>query len=454
MTMPNPSQSSQGVPAMQEVYRKAFKDIVILIEFIRRCRTPEEYYYLQQQLEEHIDRVDEAAEDAIQHKAGQERDFYHKLGHQYRTVGDALAWQVYAFQALPIYALGRNQFPGYRTRFKRKGLEEEKKQIIELWETHGAFALHHDCTNCLRIGDLSIFYPDQLNMPELHEVKVAGREATSHQKRRMRIATDLATKHHSIQDEQYDIMHRIHTLPKISTIEQTNLGLLWHALLQAREHGIGFAANTYLALTVMDPIRCTEHQFNQLQQEWVQTANKMLFPDIWPLHCTDELISDSWERIARPNIGVLYTIYPLSSDYVAAIVTGRVRIHYRLNTNAITQALCDAGLEAECLLGEWHRLGRQPPRKAKAAYFRVRRKGMPPIHLEDLPIHQMWFEGLRLEDFVASVVTYFDEQIWNKHPSNSRGRHSSSTTSSSVRYLYQYGTYLGQQPRLPHAHYL
>ena len=175
---------TQHDQVLYQAQQKAFEDIMLLIELVRKCETPEDYYYVQLQLEEHIDRIDEAAEDAKRHKAEQERKFYHRLSHQYRTVGDAIAWQVYAFQALPIYALGRNQFPGYRTRSKRKGLDEEIARIKILWETDGAFALHHDCTNCLRIGDLSVFYPDRLNMPELVEVKVTGRDTPSHQKKK------------------------------------------------------------------------------------------------------------------------------------------------------------------------------------------------------------------------------------------------------------------------------
>jgi hypothetical protein len=396
-----------------QAQKKAFEDIMLSIELIRRCQTLEEYYYMQQNLEEHIDCVDEAAENAKQRKVEKERVFYHRLGHQYRTLGDAIAWQVYAFKALPIYVLGRNQFPGYRTRFKRKGLDEEKTHIKALWEAHGAFALHHDCTNCLRIGDLSIFYPDRLNIPEIEEIKVIGRETGSDQKRRMRIASELATHHFSVQDKLYDLLHLSYTSSPIKELGQTNLGLLLLALRQAKEKGVGFAANTYLAITVLDTKSLDTEYHEQVFQEWNETMNKMLFPDIWPVYCTDELRKDSWERSSHPNIGVPYTVYPLSSDYVAAIITGAVRIHYRLNTNAITEALRSAGFKAECLLGERRRIGEQSPRKAKAPYFQVQRQGIP-ITIGDLPIHQILFEGLREEDFVKNVVSWFDEEIWNK----------------------------------------
>lgn len=36
--------------------------------------------------------------------------------------------------------------------------------------------------------------------------------------------------------------------------------------------------------------------------------------------------------------------------------------------------------------------------------------------LGSLPIHQMLYEGLTLKDFVESIVSYYDEKVWNKIP--------------------------------------
>src|SRR5205807_2093522 len=141
----------------------------------------------------------------------------------------------------------------------------------------------------------------------------------------------------------YDLLHRSHASSPIKEIEQTNLRLLLQALLQAKEEGLGFAANTYLAVIVMDTRKLDTQGLEQTLQEWKVATNKILFPDIWPSLCSDELSKDSWERMAHPNIGVPYTVYPLPSYYVSAIVTGAIRIHYRLNTDAITDALSDAG---------------------------------------------------------------------------------------------------------------
>jgi hypothetical protein len=43
--------------------------------------------------------------------------------------------------------------------------------------------------------------------------------------------------------------------------------------------------------------------------------------------------------------------------------------------------------------------------------------------LGTLPIHQILFEGLQLKDFVECMVSYFDEEIWNKVPTSESAPH-------------------------------
>jgi len=98
-------------------------------------------------------------------------------------VGDALGWQLYGFQSLPIYALGLNQSPGPISNSRECGAEAEKEEIERLWDKQGAFALRHDYTNNLRVWDLSVFSPDRPSMGEIMEIKVEGRKVKSRQKK-------------------------------------------------------------------------------------------------------------------------------------------------------------------------------------------------------------------------------------------------------------------------------
>lgn len=162
-----------------------------------------------------------------------------------------------------------NQSHGPRTQFMQRGIGEEKKQKEMLWCDHGAFALHHDCTNCLRIGDLSIFYPDQLNMPEIKEVKVGGRSGESRQKKREQMVADLIRNYKSIQADGFELRHRAFRPTTINNVEHTNLEFLRQALLQAREESIGFSANSYLTITVLDTMNRSQRKADQLHSEWL-----------------------------------------------------------------------------------------------------------------------------------------------------------------------------------------
>lgn len=118
---------------------KAFENIETLIEEVRRCRIPLQYRTAQQHLGKYIEHADNTAEEASRHlkrieaqlrrlpynknvdrqsiqqnleqdkeQAALERELYRCLGHQYRSVGDAMAWQLYGFRELPIFSLGLN----------------------------------------------------------------------------------------------------------------------------------------------------------------------------------------------------------------------------------------------------------------------------------------------------------------------------------------------------------
>jgi hypothetical protein len=142
---------------------KAFENIGVLIEEVRQCWTDEDYRTAQQHLGKHIEYVDATVGSAnvsraraekqlrrfrkknVPPEAGEvvqvqadlnqaefERDLYLRLGRQYRTIGDALAWQFYGFKALPIYALGMNTSPGIMSSSKEAGSAAEVEAIEKL----------------------------------------------------------------------------------------------------------------------------------------------------------------------------------------------------------------------------------------------------------------------------------------------------------------------------------
>ena len=84
-----------------------------------------------------------------------ELDICERVARQFRCVGDALAWRVFGFERKYITTLARNQSPGMMA--GKLGLPAELALVEKAWKDDDQFALMHDLTNCLRIGDISVF---------------------------------------------------------------------------------------------------------------------------------------------------------------------------------------------------------------------------------------------------------------------------------------------------------
>ncbi len=417
----------------------AFENIETLIKAVRNCREITHYHNVQQQLGQCIEQVDNSAEEAstkvkraeeklkrlpyrkdiVEIKAEQvklekevlqggfEHKLYQRLGYQYRSVGDAMAWQLYGFRALPIFALGNNTSPGPISRSKSRGAAKEVETIDELWIDYQAFALRHDYTNLLRVWDLSIFYPDDPSMAYILEVKAKDKVGSKQKKMGEKVA-ELVNKHAYIRPDGELFEHR--KMTSSSGIIKTNIDLLFQAIVQSLEEGVGFVANSYLAIVVTNFNDPGKFSADFLNEAWKTQTQKFLSPDIWPIYCTDELSGTSQTKMARPGFGVPYTVYPFQANTVSALVTGYFHVHYRLNTNAITQALRDAGFEARCFCGDWRLPGNSflPPSQ-KSEYFQVKRRSIT-LTIHKLPVEQLLFDGLLLEDFVASIVQQCDAE--------------------------------------------
>jgi hypothetical protein len=409
---------------------KAVEDITDLLNAVRQCKSYQDYYSAQQQLGQHIDKIDALVEEAgvrckhfkrqlrrypyqkpIQQMTTEQKidaqlqqavsdyTLYTRLSRQYRMVGDALAWQLYGFQTLPIYALGLNQSHGPISSSQKKGIDKEIEEVERLWNEQGVFALRHDYTNNVRVWDLSIFYPDETG---IEEIKVNGRSVETKQKRLGQVVADLMKNDKYTRPDNEQFVHR-----KLSSgIAHTNLTLLRQAILQSKERSIGYMANSYLTVTVIDLLNPANRTEDDLLNEWAQKTQGGISPDIWPIWCADILTGNSRGRLVQsePGFAVPYTVYPLFPDYIAAIITGFVRVHYQLNTTAIVRAFQDKGFEAECLLRQ---NSNQAQQKNKVSYFRVRRGNMT-LTIHALPIEQMLFDGLPLEELVASITDHFD----------------------------------------------
>jgi len=417
--------------ALETLRRDAFSHIEQLVEEIRQCRKPEHYRVAQQHLSEHIERIDTSIGEAkrrISHakrnlrrlykrnistdspemqEVAQERqvaymdyNVYSSLARQYRLVGDAIAWQIYDFQALPVYDWGLNQGAGVITGEQQEGVKAETGTIEQLWNDEGAFALRHDYTNCLRVGNLSILYPNRTELPTVKEVKVTGRSVLPHEKEMQRRGLAL------IANNEYSAPGKALYVQRTISSQTSTMNLLFQAIAQARTASVGQVTNSYLAITVMDETNPAGRLQDDMMKEWKKLTEEFITPDIWPTTCSDYLSHTSYRKNTMPSFSAPYTIYPLPSDYVAGLATGYLMVHYRLNTAAITQAFQKAGFNAICRLGEWRAQGGEPPKRIPSPCFIVGR-GSWMVPLSATSVEQILCDGLSLEDLVASVVELY-----------------------------------------------
>src|SRR5258708_22353813 len=122
---------------------QAIQNLATLLDEVRRCYAPSQYRAVQQRLGAYIEHVDKDASSAKEEReqaddrfrrmgkrklavdeatlatvkgrreeAEFRRVLCQRLGLQYRAIGDAIAWQLYDFRSVSMYALGMNASPG------------------------------------------------------------------------------------------------------------------------------------------------------------------------------------------------------------------------------------------------------------------------------------------------------------------------------------------------------
>lgn len=172
-----------------------------LLEELRTLTTPADYFYFQIEL---FREVFEAQEEQAGHARLLKRQRRGKsttgftedpelellvsdrIVRQLRSVGDALAWRLFNFDRRFLLVLSQNA--PVSPMVNKAGLDYELGEVEQTWKQEKCFALLHDLTNTLRIGDLTKFTPEG---PRLVEVKKKGSGPTAQQRNRMQRAIDV-----------------------------------------------------------------------------------------------------------------------------------------------------------------------------------------------------------------------------------------------------------------------
>jgi len=402
------------------------------ISQVRKCQKLADYYLLQEELGRHVLKADSKVSDSnvaiYQAKkelnrigniadpekkryllgklfeANLKHHLYFLIGKQYRTVGDAMAWQLYQYNAHTIHSLGMNQSPGIISQAKGKGVQAEESEVRKYWEQESAFALRHDYTNCLRVSDLSIFRNDS-NYAELREVKASPKKKKTSQKAIQRRALEFAQDHATISGNDL-----LYYLPVLGTgareeIVSTML-LLSEAVHQAIEEDIGYRVGRHIEVLAYNGPKCAQQP--DLQKRLMQINDN--HPPISIQPCSDDyIIARGINRIRNPVFSVPYAVYPLHPKVAAALTVGLIDIQVRLNVQVILDAFHIYGFDAICSTSIWRQQGLQPGTPERLRPYFELSKDDKRIRVTDHPIEQMLFEGLTPTLLAATVARTYEE---------------------------------------------
>jgi hypothetical protein len=403
-----------------------------LISQVRKCQQLADYYLLQQELGMHILKADSKVDDAnleiyqakkesnkIGNTADPEkkryllgrlleadlnRKLYLLIGKQYRSIGDAMAWQLYQYDAHSIQSLGMNQSTGIISQTNGKGVRVEESEMHNYWEQERAFALRHDYTNCLRVSDLSIFRNDS-NYVELKEVKASAKKKKTSQKAIQRRALEFAQHHVTISGNSL-----LYSPPVLNTGDKeevlSTMLLLSEAVRQAIVEGIGYRVGKYIEILAYNGPRCLEQP--DLQERLIQITHTNAATSIQP-HSEDYIIALGLQRVKNPVFSAPYAIYPLPPEVAAALTVGLIDIQVRLNVQVILDAFSTYGFDVICSTSIWRQMGLQPgDPQTLQPYFELS-KDVRKIRVTEYPIQQMLFEGLTPTLLAATVARTYED---------------------------------------------
>lgn len=270
-----------------------------------------------------------------------EHNVCERLARQLRSVGDALAWRVFGFHRPFILALCRNQSPG--PMYGKAGLAAELEHLERACKEDGTFALLHDLTNCLRIGDITVW--DGVHTPRTEEVKTNPKNARSAQLRRINQARAAVLDGGPLPGNNASELLYDLNLPL-----RTHLDVLRDALERAATEGV-YATEVpgSRALVVVDQYSCSQQklssaQFNERLQGTLDTALKRA--GIAAGREDYNINATSLDSAARDPLRVPWANYPLHPVACARLIGDYTVATVETSGPVLTRLLQAVGLDA------------------------------------------------------------------------------------------------------------
>ena len=269
-----------------------------------------------------------------------EREICERIARQFRCVGDALAWRVFGFERRNIIAMCQNAPPGIWA--GKAGAAAELDVVEQAYRQDGQFALLHDMTNCLRIGDVTVFRND--GSRETIEVKSNPLRNKSVQERRITLANEALQNSAPLPGK--DRRARIFDL---DVQFRTHLDLLAVGTERAARDGI-FAARVRGDRVLLVTDIYGYSQQDRTAVEWAEVLESKISAarrraGLGPRQPTD-IHATSLDSVSRDSQRVPFASYPLHPVACARLIGDLAVFVVETSGPVLASSLSDAGFMA------------------------------------------------------------------------------------------------------------
>jgi hypothetical protein len=350
--------------------RDCFYRIIQLIEWLRSCQEPSDYYEFQRHLFGDVYRVEERRADCTRIvkrlRQGKslpadapappedgdpsgletwEREVFvcERLARQLRSVGDGLAWRCFGYDRRIVLTLSRNDSPGPMSR--KDGLGYELGRVEELWKESGHFALLHDLSNCLRIADLTEFTSDGGRL--LREMKSTP-HTDAKQLARIQLAIDAIMNGGPLPGNRPDAR-----LVELTEPYVTNLNQLHDLIQLAKQHGCrGMKLDQGRAL-VASSLPAMHNRWGDSMDKGLEvfaSTKQRAIKRAGITGATHHVRGISGDTSSRSPMMAPWSIYPFAPDDCAALICDQVIFETTLAPEYLIASLAESGVTAELLL--------------------------------------------------------------------------------------------------------
>ncbi|GAB3188976.1 hypothetical protein FHX75_111403 [Micromonospora palomenae] len=345
-------------------HQQTLHALIELIRALRTCRSAEDMYHLQGRLRsmvldtekrraaisQQIKRLDKHRKltaDAPELGTALDRtdreswvlegDVYERIWRQLKSIADALAWKVFGYQRNIIVALSRADASG--PMYGKAGLAAELEVIEDAWRENREFVLHHDLTNVIRVGDVTVLGRD--GWAWLREIKTNERYRIPAQERL------LAETSQVLADEAGKLPSG--HVPVRTTIDyRTDLAGLRDVLglAHARSGIAGGVVSSGRAVVAASQFTAagmyTAEEFSTRFSAELDRVRRRIGADDLAHTLTLLSIDQAGRTLVRPP----WAIYPIEAEVAASLTADGMFFAVCMNPNKIIDSLAKVGVEA------------------------------------------------------------------------------------------------------------